>query len=114
MSMKDFFESLKDGLQSTADVKAVYGEPIETQDKTVIPVAKVAYGFGGGYGEAKGENKDGKEGEGGGIGGGVAVKPLGVIEVTKEDTRYIPLGSKKKLVGALIIGFILGLLFGRK
>lgn len=114
MGMKEFFESLKEGLQSSADVKAVYGEPLETQGKTVIPVAKVAYGFGGGYGEAKGESKDKKEGEGGGVGGGVAVKPLGVIEVTKEDTRYIPLSSKKKLAGALIVGFILGLLFGRR
>ncbi len=114
MGMKEFFDSLKDGLQGSADVKAVYGEPVETQGKTIIPVAKVAYGFGGGYGEAKGADKDGKEGEGGGLGGGVAVKPVGVIEVTKEETRFIPLSDKKKLAGMLILGFILGIFFGRR
>ena len=114
MGMKEFFDSLKNGLHSGADVKMVYGEPVETQGKTIIPVAKVAYGFGGGYGEAKGDGNDKKEGEGGGIGAGVAVKPLGVIEITKDETRYIPLGDKKKLFGMLILGFLLGLFFGRK
>jgi uncharacterized spore protein YtfJ len=114
MGMKDFFDSLKDGLHGSADVKVVYGAPVETQGKTIIPVAKVAYGFGGGYGETKGDKKEGREGEGGGLGGGIAVKPVGVIEVTKEETRYIPLGCKKKLAGVLIVGFLLGLFFGRR
>lgn len=48
------------------------------------------------------------------MGGGVAVKPVGMIEVTKADSRFIPFGDKKKLAVVLILGFILGLLFGRK
>lgn len=114
MGMKEFFESLKNGLQTGADVKTVFGEPVETQGKTIIPVAKVGYGFGGGYGEAKGDGKDKKEGEGAGVGGGVAIKPLGIIEVTKQDTRYIALSDKKKLFGMLALGFLIGFLFGRK
>lgn len=114
MGINEFFESLKNGLQTGADVKTVFGEPVETQGKTIIPVAKVGYGFGGGYGEAKSEGTDKKQGEGAGIGGGVSVKPLGVLEVTKDETRYIPLSDKKKLFGMLALGFFLGFLFGRK
>ena len=114
MGMKEIIDSLKDGLQGAADVRAVYGEPVETQGKTIIPVAKVAYGFGGGSCEGKGNKKEAKDGECGGMGGGVAVKPVGMIEVTKEDTRYIALSSKKKIAGILILGFLLGLLFGRR
>ena len=66
-----------------------------------------------GFGEAKGDSKDIKAGEGGGAGLGVHVKPIGVIEVTKEETRYIPLGDKKKLFGMLALGFLLGFFFGR-
>ena len=33
-----------------ADARAIYGSPIERNGTTVIPVAKVRYGFGGGSG----------------------------------------------------------------
>jgi uncharacterized spore protein YtfJ len=35
---------------SSAAVKAVFGEPVHATGTTVIPVAKVAYGFSGGFG----------------------------------------------------------------
>jgi len=114
MGMKEFFDSLTDRLHGSASVRSVYGEPVETQGKTIIPVAKVAYGFGGGYGETKGDDKEGRDKEGGGMGGGIAVKPVGIVEVTKEETRFISFSGKKKLAGMLILGFILGLFFGRR
>ena len=117
MGMKEIFESLTETIHGTSGVKAVYGEPVEAQGKTIIPVAKVAYGFGGGCCEPKGNkgnSKEGNEGDCGGMGGGVAVKPVGIIEVTKADSRFIPFGVKKKLAVVLILGFILGLLFGRR
>jgi uncharacterized spore protein YtfJ len=114
MGMKEFFDSLTDRLHSSSSVKTVYGEPLETQGKTIIPVAKVAYGFGGGYGESKDDKKEGHNSEGGGVGGGLAVKPVGVIEVTKEETRFIPLSGKKKLAGMLVLGFVLGFIIGRR
>ena len=40
--MQEFVESLR----STATVKSVFGEPIQTEGKTVVPIAKVGYGFG--------------------------------------------------------------------
>lgn len=114
MGMKEFFDSLSDKFHSSTGVKKVYGEPLETQGKTIIPVAKVAYGFGGGYGETKDDKEEGRNSEGGGVGGGLAVKPVGVIEVTKEETRFISFSGKKKLFGMLALGFVLGFLIGRR
>ncbi|MFB6154925.1 MAG: GerW family sporulation protein [Haloferacaceae archaeon] len=49
----DTFESLAsvvESLRESASAETVYGDPIVTDDRTVVPVARVAYGFGGGFG----------------------------------------------------------------
>ena len=43
-------QSLKESVLSQASVKAIYGEPISAHDKTIIPVAKIMYGYGAGAG----------------------------------------------------------------
>ncbi len=112
--IQQFFQSLGERLQSSASVKRVYGEPIVVKEKTIIPVARVAYGFGGGLrsrkeGEGGKEQKDGEQ-EGGGA--GLAASPVGVVEITQEDTRFISIGEERKLAGALIIGLFLGVFIG--
>ena len=47
-----FLQSLKESILSQANVKAIYGEPIAAHGKTVIPVAKIMYGYGAGAGTA--------------------------------------------------------------
>ena len=59
---------LADKLGSHASAATVYAAPIEREGVTVIPVAKISYGFGGGGGEQR-------EGSGGGGGGGVIAFP---------------------------------------
>ncbi|ANU16268.1 hypothetical protein BBI11_04010 [Planococcus maritimus] len=86
---------------STArDVSLVYGDPIEMQGKTIIPVARLRYsvgaGAGGGYGPVSGEEghsnpEEAAGGHGEGAGGSFSVKPLGVYEVTEDKTVYRPL-----------------------
>src|SRR5690348_7629645 len=76
MPGNEMLEKLSESLGSKATVKAVFGEPIQAAGKTIIPVAKVAYGFGGGFGT--GPVKDGNpKGEGGGAGGSVRAFPAG-------------------------------------
>ena len=48
MSSVALLQSLKENILGQAGVKTIYGEPISAQGKTVIPVAKVAYGYGAG------------------------------------------------------------------
>lgn len=111
-------ESIIDRIKEHANVETVYGEPIERNGKTVIPVAKVAYGFGGGYGsEARKEpQEDGKDhngGEGGGVGGGVKATPAGVVEITDYETRFIKFTNIKKLAAIAGLFLVFGYLLGR-
>ncbi len=85
---------LLERIKGSAKVEVVYGEPREIGEKTVIPVAAVAYGFGAGAGAGPGgPGGDGASGGsgGGGVGGGaVRIHPVGVLEVTADETRLVP------------------------
>jgi uncharacterized spore protein YtfJ len=103
VEVKPVFQAIAERLQGTANVKTVYGEPITAE----------AYGFGGGSGKrGLGEGEACPEGEGGG--GGVAAKPVGVVEITQNGTRFIDFAEKKKLLGAVAAGVLLGILIGKK
>ena len=98
-------------------MKTVYGEPITTDGKTVIPVAKVAYGFGAGSGSGTHTKKGrtGKvpvEGEGEGAGGGRRGAPVGVVEITEEGTKFVQFGAPKKLAITALVGTGIGIAFG--
>lgn len=102
-------QSLKESVLGQASVKAIYGEPISAHEKTVIPVAKIMYGFGAGAGTGGVGEKN--RGEGGGGGGGVRAVPIGVIEVSKQQTRFVPITDRKKLSGVLLAGMVIGMLW---
>ena len=48
MSSVTLLQSLHENLAGRAQVKSVFGEPIAAGEKTIIPVARMAYGFGAG------------------------------------------------------------------
>lgn len=79
----NFIEGLAQRLGITANAKNIFGEPVERDGVTVIPVAKASYAFGGGGGE-----KENERGSGGG--GGVTVNPIGYIELKDGETRFRP------------------------
>jgi uncharacterized spore protein YtfJ len=104
-------QTLKESILSQAGVKAIYGEPITAQGKTVIPVAKLMYGYGAGAGTG-GVGNSSAQGEGGGGGAGVRAIPVGVIEISDKQTCFIPITSRKKLAGAIVVGTLLGIFLG--
>jgi uncharacterized spore protein YtfJ len=89
-------------------VRTVFGEPVQAEGKTLIPVARIGFGFGFGTGH----REPPAEGVGGGAGFGA--RPLGVIEVTRDRTRFIGIGSRRRLAAALAAGFALGLAVSRR
>ena len=78
----DVIQMLADRVGLRAGASAVFGEAVEADGVTVIPVAKVRWGFGGGGGRGIQEGTEkGEVGEGSGGGGGVMASPLGFIEI---------------------------------
>jgi uncharacterized spore protein YtfJ len=109
MSAQALLQSLKENILSQASVKAIYGDPIVANGKTVIPVARIMYAYGAGAGTG-GVGDTSARGEGGGGGGGVRAMPVGVIEISDQQIRFVPITDRKKLAGAVLVGIGLGLL----
>lgn len=111
--VQNLLDALAD-LRDKADVNSVFGEPTTIEGRTVIPVARVTYGFGIGVGrgtvpaaadaEEAAQDAAEKEGSGAGGGGGVMAHPLAIIEVTPEGTWVKPVIDEQKL--ALAAGLL--------
>ena len=113
----DVLASVRDaigGLRDTASVARVFGDPIEANEKTIVPVARVAYGFGAGYGSGTDEEDEEAGGEGAGGGGGASVTPVGILEITDDDTRYVRFSDWRRTAVAVGTGIGLGVLLGRR
>src|SRR5262245_36600330 len=110
MAIHELLQTLGDRVGGHASAKSVYGDPVTIGNRTVVPVACVRFGFGGGMGEQQGE----KIGSGGGGGGGAMAYPAGALEITPEGTRFIPFANHRKMVLALALGFIVGAMVARR
>jgi uncharacterized spore protein YtfJ len=82
-------ERLAELIGGRAGVRAVFGEPIRNGDLTVIPVARIRWGFGGGGGRADGPATGTASGSGGG--GGVAADPAGYLELGPDGAVFRPI-----------------------
>ncbi len=102
-------EALAERLGGSASVIRVFGEPVQRGGVTVVPVASIRYGFGGGSGRhASGE-------EGGGGGGGLTARPVGFIELRGGRSRYRPIRDPARLLPlAFAAGLLAALAFGRR
>src|SRR2546429_8611653 len=98
MSSLTLLQSLHENLAGRAQVKSVFGEPVTAGEKTIVPVAKIAYGFGAGAGTGgKGDTKT--QGGGGGGGGGAGPTPKGGLEVCRKKTASLAPRSKRSSLG---------------
>lgn len=92
MKVEDILKTVTEEIANMISTKTVIGEHITIEDKTIIPVTKVCFGFGSGGGEGKG--KTGEEGFGGGGGGGGVIQPVAFIVVSSEDVKVYSLKEK--------------------
>lgn len=81
----ELIERIASSLGAKASVSAVYGEPIDRDGVTIVPVARVSLGFGVGAGSGRREDQ---RGEGGGGGGGAAAVPIGYIEIQNGNAGF--------------------------
>ena len=102
-------ELIVERLQQSASVESVYGEPIESADRMVVPVARIAYGFGSGGSENEGDEEGGFGG-----GGGLAATPVGALEITEAGTRFVRFDEPRRMAVAFVVGLLIGLRLGRR
>jgi uncharacterized spore protein YtfJ len=110
MPLNRLFDAVE-RVRDTAQWRAAFGEPLVVDNKTVIPVAQVGYGFGLGFGhpsEIPEEEADlAAEGQGG-VGGGAMSRPLGAIVVSEDGVYFEETvdADKISLAGIILAGVI--------
>lgn len=95
-----------------------FGAPVERDGHTLIPVARVQFGFGMGFGRGTGAKRgpsengatsdEGGEGEGGGGGGGGSSTPVAVIDITADNVEIEPITDTTRIAlsGIFLAGWI--------
>jgi uncharacterized spore protein YtfJ len=98
-----FIERLAEKVSRAASSTTVYGTPVERDGVTVVPVAKLRYGFGGGSGRKHSDE------EGSGGGGGVYARPVGYIEIKDDSSQYRPIRDPAAMVPVIAVGGLVGI-----
>jgi uncharacterized spore protein YtfJ len=78
-------EAVLERIGMHAGARAVFGDPVERDGRSVIPVAQTMFGAGAGSGSSK-ESDTGE-----GAGGGALSRPVGYIEISARGTEFVPL-----------------------
>lgn len=97
----ELLERIGETVGQRAQVATIFGEPVQREAVTVIPVAKARFGFGGGGGSGARESD---QGSGGGGGGGVAVSPVGYIELRESGAEFKRISSARDLAALVVAG----------
>ena len=111
MSITENFQTTIERLQDNVSVTTVFGDPIERGEKIVVPVSTLRYGFGGNYETGSDGDKDEQET---GVGGGVMASPSGVVEITDDVTRFVPIRNWRRTIAYAAVAFLVGLILGRR
>jgi uncharacterized spore protein YtfJ len=118
MAVLDLIQNTMDEFLATADVHAVYGEPIEHGSTLIIPAAEVLCGMGFGVGSGSGSEEDGSpaagsgSGSGGGGGGRVFSRPVAVVISDSDGVRVETVVDATKIALAALTaaGFMVGMI----
>lgn len=106
----DMVENTMESFFAGANVKNVYGRPVQHGDTTIIPAAEITvaggFGVGVGFGDRPdtGEQKHMHEagGSGGGGGGTTLARPVAVVIVSPDGVRVEPVIDLTKIGLAVI------------
>jgi uncharacterized spore protein YtfJ len=137
MNLNQLLAQIKSLVSNAAGVEMAFGQPTKVNDIHIVPVAKVAFGFGGGGGSspAKMRNKTAEAGNpvddgqqeatpegkaaqtdfGGGGGGGMQTYPIGIYSIKDDVIKFHPVISIKEIIALItVLSFVLMRLFKRK
>jgi uncharacterized spore protein YtfJ len=97
----EILSMLAERLGATFVASSVFGTPVERDGVTVIPVATVRFGLGGGSGTEPDRKQSGEGGGGGGSG-----VPRGYIEIRDGRSQFVPIVHPAR-TAALAVGVVL-------
>jgi uncharacterized spore protein YtfJ len=99
--VREIIEQVTSTLSDVAQSDVVVGTPLEVGGVTVVPICRLATGFGGGGGEGTGDgrgargNKDGSgKGRAGATAGGAIVRPVAVVVFGPDGVQVLPIPEK--------------------
>ena len=95
-TIQGLMEASMKNIKEMIDVNTIIGEPVQTPDgTTIIPVSKVAFGFGAGGSDipVKATSGNTESPFGGGSGAGVSIKPVGFLVVGVNQIKMLPIDS---------------------
>jgi uncharacterized spore protein YtfJ len=102
----ELLERVGEAVGKRAQAAAIFGEPVQREGLTIIPVARARFGFGGGGGSGA---REGEEGSGGGGGGGAVVSPVGYIELRDDGAAFRRITTPNDLVAGVVAGSLAAL-----
>jgi uncharacterized spore protein YtfJ len=108
--VNELLERVGEAVGKRAQASAVFGQPVQREKLTVIPVARARFGFGGGGGAG---SHEGEEGSGGGGGGGAVVTPVGYIEVRDEGAVFKRISTPNDLIAGVFASSLAALTLKR-
>jgi len=88
-------------MADVARVDAVFGQPVERGDTTIIPCCVISVGGGMGFGSGPSGGNEQRQmvvGQGGGAGGGATGRPIAVIVMSPDGVRVEPILDMTKVV----------------
>lgn len=103
----EVIHQLAERIGARAGTSAVFGEPVERGERTIIPVARSMWGTGAGTGDSV------EDGSGAGGGGGAMTTPLGYIEITDHHAAFVPLQQPWQ-DGKLVLAYAFALLLAAR
>ena len=104
-SASTILTSTIDKIRDLVDTSTIIGEPIYAEGgTTIIPVSKVAFGFGAGGSEFSQRPDSKGDGNlfGGGTGGGVSISPVAFLVVNSDQIKLLPVSGSSTPADKLI------------
>jgi sporulation protein YtfJ len=90
--INDLMGTTLDKIREMVDANTIIGEPIRTEDITLIPVSKLSFGFASGGSDftTKTQKPNGANPFGGGSGAGVNIQPVAFLVIRGGTVKLLP------------------------
>lgn len=106
--LNDLMRETMERLRAMVDVDTIVGDPIHTEDVTLLPVSRISMGFASGGSDfiSKNQKQDRDNPFGGGSGAGVNIYPVGFLVIRGQSVRFLPVASPADTAAGRLVEMI--------